>query len=72
MTQSSAMSSDVFITGANKGLGSSLVEAFVADGFRVFSGYRAAMGKLDELVRRHPERVVPVVVDVTDAASTST
>lgn len=55
------------VTGANRGLGEQFVEALLARGAdRVYAGARNP-GTLAPLVSRHPDRVVPVRLDVTDA-----
>ncbi len=61
------MQSSVLVTGANKGLGSSLVRAFLATGARVFAGFRAPAPALKELVSVHPARLTLLPLDVTDA-----
>jgi NAD(P)-dependent dehydrogenase (short-subunit alcohol dehydrogenase family) len=56
------------VTGANKGLGLCLVEAFLAAGARVFAGFRTPGPALEELAARNPGRVTRLALDVTDAA----
>jgi NAD(P)-dependent dehydrogenase (short-subunit alcohol dehydrogenase family) len=58
----------VLVTGANKGLGLCLVEAFLATDARVFAGFRAPAPALDELAARNPGRLTLLALDVTDAA----
>lgn len=54
------------VTGANRGLGEQFVEALLARGAgRVYAGARNPE-TLSSLVSRHPDRVVPVRLDVTD------
>ena len=56
------------VTGANRGIGQALVDALVAAG--VTKVYAAArdISTLDQLVDRHGSRVVPLQLDVTNAA----
>lgn len=57
------------VSGANRGIGRALVEALLERGAaRVYAGARVPAA-LDELVARHPGRVVALPLDVTDAAS---
>lgn len=57
-----------FVTGANRGNGAALVEAFVARGAaRVYASARDPR-TLDAIVARHGGRVVAIPLDVTDAA----
>ena len=58
----------VFITGASRGIGRGLAEAYLGRGDRVFATARSA-ADLDGLVAAHGDRVVPVVLDVTDGAA---
>jgi NAD(P)-dependent dehydrogenase (short-subunit alcohol dehydrogenase family) len=54
------------VTGANRGIGRAFVEALAGAGAeRIYASARAA-GSLDELVAIDPDRIVPVVLDVTD------
>lgn len=58
-----------FITGSARGLGRDLAEAALAAGDRVAATARDR-SRLDELVRAHGvEAVVPITLDVTDAAA---
>ena len=50
------MTETVFITGADKGLGFSLVGKFLEKGFRVFAGKRSGGPKLNQLAERFAER----------------
>jgi NAD(P)-dependent dehydrogenase (short-subunit alcohol dehydrogenase family) len=64
MTQGSV----VMITGASRGIGRALVTAFVEAGaHRVYAAAREVRA-LDGLVAEHGARVVPVQLDVTNAA----
>jgi NAD(P)-dependent dehydrogenase (short-subunit alcohol dehydrogenase family) len=56
------------VTGANRGIGRALVEALLARGAaKVYAAARRA-GSLADLVAEAPERVVPLQLDVTQAA----
>jgi NAD(P)-dependent dehydrogenase (short-subunit alcohol dehydrogenase family) len=55
------------ITGASSGFGQALTEAAVAAGDTVVAAARRPE-LLDSLVAEHPDRVVPVALDVTDSA----
>jgi NAD(P)-dependent dehydrogenase (short-subunit alcohol dehydrogenase family) len=60
--------SKVFITGANRGIGRALTEAALERGAStVFAGAREPSA-LEELRGRHGDRLVPVRLDITDAA----
>lgn len=57
------------VTGANRGLGRALVEALLSGGAkRIYAAARDPK-KLDELVVRAPDRIVPLALDVTDPRS---
>jgi NAD(P)-dependent dehydrogenase (short-subunit alcohol dehydrogenase family) len=55
------------VTGAGRGLGRGIVEAFVAEGARVLALARTAV-ELAELEKAFPGRVTGAVLDVTDRA----
>ena len=56
------------VTGANRGIGEAIVDALVAAGVkRVYAAART-ISALDPLVTRHGSRVVPLQLDVTNAA----
>ena len=55
------------VTGANKGLGFSLVQAFLTAGARVFAGSRAAAPGLEALAEAHAGRLELLRLDVTNA-----
>ena len=58
-----------FVTGANRGLGRAFVEGLINMGAaRIYTAARAGEA-LDELTRRHGERISPVVLDVTDSTA---
>jgi NAD(P)-dependent dehydrogenase (short-subunit alcohol dehydrogenase family) len=63
------MSEKVFITGADKGLGFSLVERFLRDGFLVFAGAYTSGDNLKKLIGQFPDKLTLVGLDVTDLAS---
>lgn len=59
----------VLVTGANRGLGRALVEAYLARGAtKVYAAARDPK-QLEALARSAEGRVVPLALDVTDAAS---
>ncbi len=59
----------VLVTGANRGLGRSLVEASVEAGARrVYAGARDPK-QLEGLVARSPDRIIPLQLDITSASS---
>ncbi len=59
----------VFITGADKGLGFSLAEKFLSEGFRVFAGQYGTGDRLQALAARSPQMLTTVPLDVTDTES---
>src|SRR5690349_11331824 len=58
----------VFITGANRGIGLGFVELYLARGARVFAGCRAPenVPQLQVLGERYPEQLSIVTLDVSD------
>jgi NAD(P)-dependent dehydrogenase (short-subunit alcohol dehydrogenase family) len=59
----------VVVTGANRGLGSALVQAALDRGARrIYAGSRDPK-RLEEIVKRSPDKVVPLALDITNAAS---
>ncbi|HTV25280.1 MAG TPA: SDR family oxidoreductase [Polyangiaceae bacterium] len=62
------MPKSVLITGANRGLGESLVNRFAADGWLVFAGQRS-LASSSTPVRDVSDRVTLLGLDVLDAAS---
>ena len=60
------MSKIWLITGSARGLGRNIAEAVLAAGHRLVAGARQT-DKLQDLVDRYGDRIVPVVLDVTDA-----
>jgi NAD(P)-dependent dehydrogenase (short-subunit alcohol dehydrogenase family) len=63
------MEQTVFITGADKGLGRSLVARFLRADFWVFAGRFAPEADLEQLAEQLPEKLVNVPVDVTDVGA---
>jgi len=63
------MSQTVLITGANRGLGLSLADRFLREGFRVFAGTRNTARALDDLVECYPKSACSLPLDVTDMDS---
>ena len=63
------MMGTVFITGADKGLGFSLAEKFLSEGFRVFAGQYSTGDQLQVLAARSPQMLTAVPLDVTDTES---
>ncbi|MEX2207138.1 MAG: SDR family NAD(P)-dependent oxidoreductase [Myxococcota bacterium] len=59
------------VTGAGRGLGRAIVEAFVAEGARVLALSRTG-SELTELEKAFPGRVVGALLDVTDRAAVDT
>jgi NAD(P)-dependent dehydrogenase (short-subunit alcohol dehydrogenase family) len=60
------MSSRIFITGANRGLGLELVRQYTALGARIFAAARDPRGgELRQLAQQHPERISLIQLDVT-------
>lgn len=67
----SIQDSIALVTGANRGIGRSIVEALLARGAaKVYAGARNP-DSLAELVAAHGDRIVPVTLDVTDPAQVS-
>lgn len=59
----------VVVTGANRGLGLALVQAALARGARrIYAGARDPK-RLDDVVKRASDKIVPVALDITSAAS---
>ena len=56
------------VTGANRGIGRAFVEALIARGAaKIYAGARDP-GTLADLVGRHPDRIVPIKLDITQSA----
>jgi NAD(P)-dependent dehydrogenase (short-subunit alcohol dehydrogenase family) len=60
------MEQTVFVTGADKGLGHSLVTRFLQASFRVFAGKFISRANLERLADQFPGKLVIVPLDVTD------
>ncbi len=56
------------VTGANRGIGEAIVEALVAAGVKKVYAAARHLSTLEPLVDRHGPRVVPLQLDVTNAA----
>ena len=56
------------VTGANRGIGEAIVDALVAAGVKKVYAAARNISTLDPLVDRHGSRVVPLQLDVTNAA----
>jgi NAD(P)-dependent dehydrogenase (short-subunit alcohol dehydrogenase family) len=54
------------VTGASRGIGLAVTRTLVAEGVHVAAGARSTGAELTELARRHPDRVHPVAVDLTE------
>lgn len=63
------MIKSVIITGADKGLGFSLVQQFLRAGVRVFAGQYQANSDLSELAKSFPQTLTPIPLDVTQLDS---
>ena len=63
------MTKTVFITGADKGLGLSLVERFLHSGFHVFAGIFLSGKNLERLAGQFTKKLTLVGLDVTDLTS---
>jgi NAD(P)-dependent dehydrogenase (short-subunit alcohol dehydrogenase family) len=61
----------VFITGADKGLGFSLVQQFLRAGVHVFAGQYQVNSDLTDLAQSFPQTLTPVPLDVTQLDSVS-
>jgi NAD(P)-dependent dehydrogenase (short-subunit alcohol dehydrogenase family) len=58
------------VTGADHGLGAALSGALAERGCTVFAGrYRTAPDRLDEILERHPKRIIPLALDVSSNES---
>ena len=60
------------VTGANRGIGEAIVDALVAAGVNKVYAAARNISTLDPLVDRHGSRVVPLQLDVTNAAQIAT
>jgi NAD(P)-dependent dehydrogenase (short-subunit alcohol dehydrogenase family) len=60
------------VTGANRGIGEAIVDALVAAGAKKVYAAARNISTLDPLVERHGARVVPLQLDVTNAAQIAT
>src|SRR3954464_5608195 len=60
------------VSGANRGIGEALVDALVAAGVKKVYAAARNISALDPLVERHGSRIVPLQLDVTNAAQVAT
>lgn len=58
------------VTGTSTGIGAATVHRLVEHGFHVFAGVRSE-SDADRLRDRHPERLTPLIIEVTDEATIS-
>ncbi len=65
------MTPQLFLTGANRGIGLALVREALARGYRVFAGARHPdrARELQALAQTHPQHLDLIAIDVTDNAS---
>ena len=56
------------VTGANRGIGEAIVDALVAAGVKKVYAAARNLPALDPLVARHGSRIIPLQLDVTNAA----
>ncbi|MBT7109279.1 MAG: SDR family NAD(P)-dependent oxidoreductase, partial [Proteobacteria bacterium] len=67
------MIKNVFITGANRGIGLELTRQYLAAGHKVFASARDPSTEgLSQLIDRYPNNVKTVVLDVTDESNIQT
>jgi len=57
------------VTGANRGIGKSIVEEFLRAGARKVYAAARRLDSLDKLIAAHGDRVVPLRIDLNDAES---
>ncbi|MDN6303243.1 MAG: SDR family NAD(P)-dependent oxidoreductase, partial [Brachybacterium sp.] len=58
----------VVVTGGARGLGRSIVQAFLREGARVAINYRTSGDAAEQLAAAHPGRAIAVQADVRDRA----
>lgn len=65
------MTRQLFLTGANRGIGLALVQEALARGYRVFAGARHPdqAQTLQALAQKHPQQLAIIPIDVTDTES---
>ncbi|MCP4287216.1 MAG: SDR family oxidoreductase [Gammaproteobacteria bacterium] len=62
----------VLVTGANRGIGKSIVEEFLHAGARSIYAAARKLESLDALISAHGERIVPLHIDLNDPHSITT
>lgn len=58
----------VLVTGANRGIGQAYVEALVQAGAKKIYATARALASLDQTVAIAPDKIIPLSLDITDAA----
>ncbi len=61
----------VLVTGASRGIGLAITERLARSNYKVYAGVRESSSKLglERLQEQYPDRVVPIILDVTDDSS---
>lgn len=62
----------VLVTGANRGIGKSIVEEFLSAGARKIYAAARNLKSLDTLITAHGDRIVPLRIDLNDPDSITT
>lgn len=62
----------VLVTGANRGIGKSIVEEFLSGGARKIYAAARNLKSLDALITAHGDRIVPLRIDLNDPDSITT
>ena len=62
---------NLFLTGANRGIGLALVQEALSRDYRIFAGCRQPekAADLQALAAAYPDRLIPIPIDITDDAS---
>jgi len=60
---------NLFLTGANRGIGLAIVEEALKRKYRIFAGCRRPeeAAALQALATKNPDRIIPIAIDVTDS-----